>query len=738
MIKEILEQRENFVDAEVPIAIEIRRTVEHLGQNPVVVQAMDAVSVYAADGNLSKKEVLDIWGYDTVSFAAKCLVTLWWGHPSRFVSHLVYSQRNMDILADPQFEASFQEVTKSTDIAQFLERLKALFRLFERNGDYHLDGVNVAFFTKIFHFYFWTHPCDSCRGFLPVIADKWMKLAVYAEMADNGDNSRYELFTVQNGNPDSIDFRYVNNSAAESYIEYITYFNNKVSLLKGEYPHLSPFILEDILFNDSQQITPLFVRKDFNALFLPPWIAGRYNEPSHSAILFNNLLGESYLFEEGSAMVIGELLKTEYWRSIDVNGIMAALECTECELLSFFVELKNQHVIEDHILSEEEIQKIRKHTAVEKKKFLKKSNGTENLQSIFEIADTDYRDRIESQMIPTTVSFELTYACNEICLHCYNPGSLRTECIAKKAASDEMVYEDYCSVLDQLADMGVPKVLFSGGDPFMKKDFIKILKYAHSKKFAVSIYTNGQSLYNHPQYYQDIVNCYPYNIGLSLYSIEPEIHEKITRVKGSCEKTKAIAEKLSKDGVGLLIKCPIMRVNKESYKKVYKYAIGLNAVPEFEVNITSSVEGDNYAVENLRLNEEEMTKLLRDPLILLSTERKNVARMMERSPQMHFCGAGTDSVNIKPNGDVAPCIAFTAPCGNVKTTPFREIWNNSDYLKRVRTLTYADSDRCGKESYCKYCNRCMGQSFTEHGVPENMSIDNCFIAKIQEKIDSTR
>jgi len=179
-----------------------------------------------------------------------------------------------------------------------------------------------------------------------------------------------------------------------------------------------------------------------------------------------------------------------------------------------------------------------------------------------------------------------------------------------------------------------------------------------------------------------------------------------------------------------------MTVNKDSYKEIYKYAIGLNAIPEFEVNITSSVDGDEYAVRNLRLSEEEMINLLKDPIIPLSTERKNISRYAERNPEMQFCGAGIDAFNVQPNGEVTPCIAFAASCGNVKNNTVSEIWNNSKTLQRVRKITYADSDRCGKETYCKYCNRCIGQSYTEHGVPENMSTDNCFIAKIRERIDT--
>lgn len=471
-----------------------------------------------------------------------------------------------------------------------------------------------------------------------------------------------------------------------------------------------------------------------NTYMLPGWIAGRYNKEERLAIIFNNLAGETYLFEEDTADLMELLLEQEYYQAFSAARLADRLGCSEEDLDPFLDELAEQRILVKEIPSLDDMAALRNKVSEAKKEFLKESKGTEKLQSVFELVDTEYRDRIEKHSVPTSVSIELTYGCNEMCVHCYNPNSSRENCVVKKVADDELATEDYFSVLDQLAEMGVPKVLFTGGDPFVKKDFIRILQYAHKKKFAVDIYTNGQALYNNPGLYEQVVACFPHTIGLSLYSVDPAVHESVTRVKGSCGKTKTIADRLCADGVGMTIKCPIMRINKDSYKAVYDFAISHNAVPEFEVNITSSIDGDEYAVNNLRLTEDDFRTVLADPMIPLSTEGSRAGRIKDRTPEMQFCGAGVNSVNIKPDGTVSPCIAFSQECGNVKKAPLTTIWKESKELKRVRSLRYKDSDRCGKESYCRYCNRCIGQSYTEKGVPENYSTDNCFIAKIRESL----
>ena len=270
----------------------------------------------------------------------------------------------------------------------------------------------------------------------------------------------------------------------------------------------------------------------------------------------------------------------------------------------------------------------------------------------------------------------------------------------------------------------------------MKKDLMKILRYAHKLKFAFSVYTNGQALYSNPKLYEELRELYPQYVGLSVYSTIPEIHDSITRRKGSCEKTMQVAHWCCDDAIGLQIKCPIMRANKDSYGKVFDFALSVNGMPQFDVNITSSVDGDCFASQKLRLSEEQLLEVLKDPRIPLSIENSIVA--IDRQPDMMFCGAGESSFNLQPDGTVSPCCAFPMDCGNVKERGLEEIWRNSEKLLKIRMLRYRDSDICGKESYCKYCNRCPGQSFVEHGVPENHSEDNCFLAKVRYHLENNR
>ena len=700
---------------------QIRISQRLLGKNDSTIStALSAVVRYGEPGyRLGKSGLLNIWKDSTVPFASKCLSTLWWGHPDFRQANKVYSRSNIDSLNTSCLEDSLNSLQAEKDFQEFKRGLENLYRRLNKGGNLHMESIGTSFFTKFFHFYFKAYPLKSNPHYLPVIADDIMRSAVFAEMLDRGEGVESVFNTID--------------ATLRTYVGYTDKFNNYASELG-----IDPFILEDVLFNRSKGIGKAYVNGFNGRTHLPHWIAGSYNEKSQAAIVFNNLTGETYLFEGPTASLWNELLKYDYEQGFRIDEICQKCGCGRFDLLSFFKDLIDKRILADHVSGKAELERIKKSVNRTKRSFLRSVKGVGNFHSVFESVDNDYRNLVESQGIPLAASIELTYACNEACVHCYNPNSPREGGLGtqKTKPTGEMTAVEYFPVLDDMKRMGVTKIVFTGGDPFMKKDLMKILRYAHNLKFAFSVYTNGQALSSNPKLYEELRDLYPQYVGLSVYSTIPEIHDSITRRKGSCEKTMQVAHWCCDDAIGLQIKCPIMRANKDSYGKVFDFALSVNGMPQFDVNITSSVDGDCFASEKLRLSEEQLLEVLKDPRIPLSIE--NSIGAIDRQPDMIFCGAGESSFNLQPDGTVSPCCAFPMDCGNVKERGLEEIWRNSEKLQKIRMLRYRDSDICGKESYCKYCNRCPGQSFVEHGVPENHSEDNCFLAKVRYHLVNNR
>ena len=81
------------------------------------------------------------------------------------------------------------------------------------------------------------------------------------------------------------------------------------------------------------------------------------------------------------------------------------------------------------------------------------------------------------------MTLELTYRCVEKCVHCYIDDA-KPFC-----AKDELTLDDYKNFLRQAREMGCVKVLLTGGEVLLRKDFCDIAEFAVAQGFIVDIYT---------------------------------------------------------------------------------------------------------------------------------------------------------------------------------------------------------------------------------------------------------
>src|SRR5947209_10504930 len=83
--------------------------------------------------------------------------------------------------------------------------------------------------------------------------------------------------------------------------------------------------------------------------------------------------------------------------------------------------------------------------------------------------------------IPLSVQLDLTYRCNERCVHCY----------LDHEDHGEMTTAEVKGVLDQLMAAGTMFLTFSGGELLLRKDFFALVAYARELRFDLKIKTNG-------------------------------------------------------------------------------------------------------------------------------------------------------------------------------------------------------------------------------------------------------
>lgn len=461
--------------------------------------------------------------------------------------------------------------------------------------------------------------------------------------------------------------------------------------------------------------------------FRPHWTCGRYNCNSEVAIMYNLIAGFSYFFESDSAKVIGELLEVKRGECVDLDEISSSTLISVESLESFFSELLNAGLVCESLPSSDDESEYRKNIREYKLSNISKTRNTTKEKLPFEQTSAEAAYTAAAGGI-TSVMFELTYRCSEKCIHCYNLGATRNDDeVSHRGDREELEIDDYKRIIDELYEQGLIKVCLSGGDPFSKSIIWDIIDYLYNKEIAFDIFTNGQKLAGNVS---KLASYYPRSVGVSIYSGISEVHDYITRVKGSWTKSIEFISKLSELAVPINIKCCIMRPNVKSYYMISDIAREYGAVPQYEICICNSLDGDKCASNNLLLTSDQLEVVLRDDNIPLyvGSEVPDYGRG-ERNLDENACGAGYNSFCVTPEGFLTPCCAFHAILGDLKKDSLSGIIQNSEGLHRWRSLKLKDYEKCGKEEYCSYCNLCVGNNFSEHGDVLKPSDLNCYIAK---------
>ncbi|HJH32140.1 MAG TPA: GTP 3',8-cyclase MoaA [Methanosarcinaceae archaeon] len=116
----------------------------------------------------------------------------------------------------------------------------------------------------------------------------------------------------------------------------------------------------------------------------------------------------------------------------------------------------------------------------------------------------------------TSLRISITNRCNYDCIYCHHEGDTDSK--------GEIPVETISNIVHAASGMGVDKVKFSGGEPFMRKDFEDILS-SLPKLRDVSATTNGTFLKGRAQ---DLKDAGLDRVNISLDSLDPQMYRFIT------------------------------------------------------------------------------------------------------------------------------------------------------------------------------------------------------------------
>jgi AdoMet-dependent heme synthase len=346
--------------------------------------------------------------------------------------------------------------------------------------------------------------------------------------------------------------------------------------------------------------------------------------------------------------------------------------------------------------------------------------------------------RTVQRHLPWSVHVDLTYRCNERCIHCY----------LDHEDHGEMKTQEIKNVLEQLAQTGTLFLTFSGGEIFLRSDLFELLEFARSLHFDISLKTNA--LLIDVERARKLRELSVRKIQISIYSAEPEVHDAITKVRGSLERTLAAIRFLQAEGLQVKIACPLMKQNLMAYRNVQALAAELGVPYVLDMTITPKMDGDMSLLQ-LRSSTKELLPILQDASLnpracspnsleaeTNSTSGATGSAMSSGIESQAYedipCSAGHNSCYISPYGDVFPCVQMPVATGNLRNQTFEDIWVRSEEMNRVRAVRESQLPICSKCSIRQYCERCPGLAQMEGGDLLGAYERACELAELNARI----
>lgn len=330
-----------------------------------------------------------------------------------------------------------------------------------------------------------------------------------------------------------------------------------------------------------------------------------------------------------------------------------------------------------------------------------------------------------------SLQIELTNLCNERCIHCYIPHKYKNKI---------MSIPHYEAILAEANKMGVLTFVINGGEPMCHPEFLNMLKMANEYDFNITILSNLTLLTDEIIDY--IKKSHVSEIQTSIYSLDADIHDKITNVKGSLDLTLNNLFKLKANGVHVRVSCVLMKQNKDSYKDIIHWSKIHNIPISFDYILFGRYD---YTTDNLdnRLTKEEVEDIIR---YIIKNDDNYIKKIQSTDFELLnnyykkfgvSCNVGRSTLCISSDGTAYPCIGWQGyKLGNISEMSLSDIWNGAK-LERLRNISRYDFEKCKECKDIFFCSRCLARNANENnGDYMKLSQQTCDLANMNRRLCS--
>lgn len=321
------------------------------------------------------------------------------------------------------------------------------------------------------------------------------------------------------------------------------------------------------------------------------------------------------------------------------------------------------------------------------------------------------------------VCINVTRDCNLRCPHCYASGGVHYD--------NELSENEVRQFLRDIRPYtkGPVQVQLTGGEPFLKveKVFAAIDEFLNLHYDMLILNTNGILLTRDiVDRLEEAVRDVPYfNVTVSLDGATPETHE-IIRGTGTFGKSVEALKILREAGLSVAASIAVHQGNFHELEAIFSLCMDLDVVP-YTSPLAPLGRAPSSSLEPVNLSDlvKETYRIIRENNLprdkMSATFLYYIVQALRNTNRRVYCGSGLSTLFLDSNGDLYPCMNTlfqdVFKCGNIRETPFGELWENSPVYRKMRSLNIPESTEKCKSCDVRYicAGYCRGLTYAETG-----------------------
>jgi len=309
-----------------------------------------------------------------------------------------------------------------------------------------------------------------------------------------------------------------------------------------------------------------------------------------------------------------------------------------------------------------------------------------------------FNEKVFKQRIPLSGSLDLTWQCNLNCIHCYlGAKSARMEQIGHEAGTEKWI-----RIIDEITEAGCINLLITGGEPLLRKDFLKIYQYAIQSGLLVTVFSNGTCIT------KEVIDTFkdlpPQAVEISLYGATSDTFERITQVKNSYALCMKGIHLLLDHGIRVALKTILMSVNFHEFSAIEDIARNLGVKFRFDAALFPCLNGDPSPLDfRVRAEDAVALEMSNKERYRKWGEYYLKTKNFQFPSSLYKCGAGVASFYIDPSLKLHPCLMTGKPEFDLLHGSFQEGWKTVIPGIHDKKYHIDTCSNCEKIALCGYC-----------------------------------